>query len=345
VPGTTESDAGADGLLFFMTRRQATWIPIQGEHVAVRTPNHQVLNAIWHGRGRGTALPPVYGEQPLHIEGLLLGSELFQLTPTWGRRHATESPNPYYCILNPRHRQSFGSRYCVIRNPYLENAYPGFSVRVPALPVYDDEIEPTQVALDATLYVSVGLRTGEVAAVEPVDAEPSRWGRRLFTYRHAVCRVTRAGAADMEKPLVRLPAEVLDSLGIESGGRVVIEGAVATPEGNEIRRLGLRALQSRTETPAYTYDGPDFFDEAGGLDIPLITLDRVRRESLGLNPGSPVYVRPALGTALADELTSVSLLLLAGTVGALAADELALSLALIAAYVTFVAWRTLRRFR
>lgn len=336
--------AGGDSVVVLMlTRRQARWLGASGAIERVEMPTGQRLDALLVGTDGEAELPPEYRQQLLDIPGLAIAPPLFQLGS--GYKREAKLDNPYSCVLSPKHLELLGHGYCLIRNPYLEEAYPGLNTQIAALPEYDSVIPPERVLLDATLYVSVGLRSGELCLIEPLGKDPNRATRRVFRYRHAICRVGRTSAADMEKPLARLPQEVLEGMGVDGGADVVIESVAREGDVAELRKLKLRALPTRVEIPPLTQDAPDYFDETGSLDIPTIHLDLIRRRKLGVVQGSAVYVRPALSSVLLEELSSVLLLLAAGIVGGVATDTLWLSAALAVVYVVFVIWKTLRSFR
>lgn len=329
----------------FLTRRQRHWLEHSGCVAKVTAPTEQVLEATVLGTGESmTEVPPEYRQQLLDIPDVVIAPPLFQLGS--GYRRSTELANPYLCVLNPVHRGRFGSEYCMLRNHHLEAAYPGLLAAIAALLDYDAAVPEQRVLLDATLSLSIGMRFGEVCTIEPLTGAPGRAARRAFRYRHSICRVGRTGPADMEKPLVRVPEAVLDSIGIEAGAQIVVEGVTTLTSGRPgIRRIKLRALPTRETLLPFTPDTPDYFDETGSLDLPIVQLDAIRRRTLGLVQGSPVYVRPALPSILASEVSSVLLLLAAAIVGTVSTETLWLSAVLVTVYVAFVLWTTLRKFR
>lgn len=344
VPHTFAAPKEGSALtLLMLTQRQAKWLGASGMIGRVEVPSGQRLDALVVAGAGNNELPPEYRQQLLEIPGLVITPPLFQLGSGYQREAGLD--NPYSCVLHPSHESNLGRGYCLIRNPYLEDAYSGLNSQITALPEYDSVVPIERVLLDATLYVSVGLRSGELCLVEPLGKEPNRMGRRVFRYRHAICRVGRTSSADMEKPLARLSQEVLEGIGVNGGQEVVIEAVAREKDTAEIRSLKLRALPKRVEIPPFTQDAPDFFEETGSLDLPTIHLDSIRRRKLGIVQGSAVYVRPSLVSVLLEELSSVLLLLAAGIVGGVATDALWLSGVLAVIYVVFVLWRTLRSFR
>jgi hypothetical protein len=328
-----------------LTKRQRIWLGQRGINVRVAAPTGQTLEATLLGvDGDLESVSLEYRQQLLDIPDLDLVPPLYQLGSGYPRRAAFD--NPYSCVLNPASRDRLGMGYCLISNPSLEQAYPGLVATIAALPEYDEVVPTERVLLDATLALSIGIRFGELCTIAQLSSAPSRTSRRVFRYRHSICRVGRTGTSDMEKPLARLPQEVFDGIGIEGGAQVVIEGVTSQRSGApEITRIKLRGLPIREPLLPFTPDAPDYFDETGSLDLPIVQLDLIRRRALGLVQGSAVYVRPGLPSIVAAELTSVLLLLAAAIVGSISASSLWLSVVLVVVYLVFVLWMTVRKFR
>ena len=344
--------------VFFLSQSQLVRLRARGGCRELELPNAQIVQVIWTGDGSESNGPLPYGEQLLRLDGTTLGpagDETVVLQATASSVFAGDVPsqNAFYAVVHGSHRELLGSGFCIVANPFLEEELAGIALRFAVEVFYSDRIAPERVALDDTVLLAVGARPGE-----PCELTRARRGRidhflsrRIFGYRHAVCRVTTATTTDQEKPLVRLPLDVFDVIGVCSDSNVVIEGvagAASTRPG--IRRKRFRALEIRADGLATVPlrlrgGGPNFLDLVGSIDLPPVAMDKVRRDAIGVTADSPVYVRPALGSLLARELSSVTLLLGAGVIGSLSASEVTLTIILVIAYLLVVAIATLRRLR
>jgi hypothetical protein len=149
---------------------------------------------------------------------------------------------------------------------------------------------------------------------------------------------------DQEKPIVRLPIEAFDVLGIPPGSRVVIEGLAETSHST-LRRVTARALEERDGRLPLISGVPDMLDIAGSVDLPIAALDFAMRQELGISRGSAVYVRPSIVSVITEEFSSVSLVLMAATLGSLVTDKLIISAVLALIYIVLAMLYVLRRLR
>jgi hypothetical protein len=224
--------------------------------------------------------------------------------------------------------------------------YPGIEARFAVLVLYSDKVSPSDVVLSEAVRVCIGLRAGEPVELYPLSApRKPRFRRTIFRFRHSVCRVIPASTLDMDNPVARVTPAVLDLLGLPSGSRVVIE-ALGRRSGQEnLRSAALRALEEREGRMPLNINMPDVLDIMGSVDHPMIALDRTSREILGVTTGAAVYVRPAVLSVVADEFTSVSLVLLTIVIGAAASDAPVVAGAAALFYAVLAIGILLRRLR
>jgi hypothetical protein len=239
------------------------------------------------------------------------------------------SPNAYFCVVNPCHQPALGRGFAIVINPYLEQDYRGIAARFPVLIRFSDKVPLDRVSIDETVAVAIGLRAGEPLLVQR-GPRRHQSSRRILSFRHAVCRAVPAATLDMEKPVVRLSNAVFDVLGVSSGSRIVIEGLGEVAQ-RRLSRVVVRGLEERSERLALG-GTPDILDIVGSVDLPAIAMDLATRERLGVSRGTAVYVRPALGSILADEFTSLSFVLLAATVGSIVSNHVIITVVLITIY-------------
>jgi hypothetical protein len=256
------------------------------------------------------------------------------------------APRRYTCVVNPIHKAWLEKAVAVLVNPLLESDFPGTRARFAVHVVFRDSVEPGSVVLPEAVRVAIGLRAGET-----VDLYPYAGGRRprarrgVLQFRHSLCRVIPAATADMHNTVVRLPITVFDVLGLPPGSRVVVESLGGEKGEDGIRRVTRRALEEREGRLPLVIGMPDVLDLVGSVDIPIIAMDRSSREILGITTGAAVYVRPAVMSVVADEFASVSFVILAAIIGALAGDAPELAFGLIGAYVVLTSVLLFRRLR
>lgn len=276
---------------------------------------------------------------------LLKGEFSLQILPSQPYVDRFGSPHSHYCVLHPSRSKEFASGAVTVRNPALERAFPGFKARLPMLLSFDDRVSRDRVVLDETTAVAVGIRRGEEVAVRGLRiVRPDLW-RRVLGLRHCLCRVVYASTVDMEKPIARVPEEVLDVLGLSSGSKIVVESVSDETGEPELKRTTLRILIERDGRKSLDSSRPDFYDVTGSVDLPIIALDFIARAQLGITPGAAVYVRPAVTGAIASEYLTLSLVLLAGTVTSIFSQYLLAAILLLLVYLVLAGTVLFQRLR
>lgn len=331
-----------------------------GRAQEVELPNCQFVESLWvSAESSPPSAPPArYCDQTLRIPGFTFGVDdegdlVLQATPTSPLAKELPSQHAFYALVNPHHEATLGRGFCVVSNPLLEAEFPGAALHFPVAVHYLSSVPIERVALDDTVLLAVGARPGEPCSLRSVRRGrlDHLLARRLFAYRHAVCRVTTSTTTDQEKPLVRLPVDVCDVLGITSDSKVVVESvAPAGSDAVSIRRARFRALEMRSEVSVgapvrLRGTGPNFLGLVGSIDLPQVAMDKVRRETVGASIDGPVYVRPAVGSLLAAEISAVTLLLGAGLIGTLATENTELAAVLVAGFLVLVVIQAIRRLR
>jgi hypothetical protein len=112
-----------------------------------------------------------------------------------------------------------------------------------------------------------------------------------------------------------------------------------------MQQVVLRGFEQRSDPVPLRYGGPDYFAEVGSIDLPPIAIDLIRRNKLGVSPGSAVYVRASFASLLFEEMSAVFLLLAAIFIGTLAQANIPLTVIICIAYVSLVLALAIRRFR
>lgn len=241
-------------------------------------------------------------------------------------------------VLSKEYRGAFGRKVGVLSNPDLESAYPKLDTRVRVAITFSTELENWAAAVDEAALIAAGLRTGEPCHVRPEPVHAHGHPRWTLRYRHVVARVAPAMTLDQERPLCRMPVEVLNLLGVRDGDPVKVN-SLGARDGDHGKQAGLRALEFRPpDEPFRPLRGgaPDYFDETGNVDLPSISIDAASQAELSVRRGSTVYVRPPLMILLSRELNAVLLLVLAALIGTLA-DELLVAAAVLAGIVLLAA--------
>ncbi|MFB9445495.1 hypothetical protein Dvina_19295 [Dactylosporangium vinaceum] len=255
-------------------------------------------------------------------------------TPYFDRIRTRHS---YYCVLNPMHRTRVTTDYVSLRNLFLQQDYPNVHAAIPLRTLFDSRVPAERIVLDSTTLFAIGLPQGEPVGLANCDGTANRIRNILFGSRHTIARVGRTAVIDIEKPVIRLPEEMLDLLGVASGNQVIVEAVSVQSGRSKVARASLRALPWRDRSPlliARSQTGvPDNQQLVGDEDFPQISLDLATRERLGIVPGSAVYVRPAVSSLLAREFSSVSFILIAAVFSAAALQSAALAIVSASIYV------------
>ncbi|WP_141787292.1 hypothetical protein [Oryzihumus leptocrescens] len=272
------------------------------------------------------------------------GTEYFQTIDSSSFNDVLDNPHSYFVILNSLAAKIHNTGWVKVSNRMgvdgaEQDPITSFAVRT----AFADRIGPREVALDETVSVAIGMREGELVHIESIDPKVGTLRRRAFSFRHTIVRVVGATTMDMEKPVVRLPAGVLDILGVASGSRVIVEAL--SRENDQIRRVSARVLEEREQRQPRLGGVFDVLDMTGSVDLPAIAMDLSMRNRLGIHRGDPVYVRPEFATVFFEEFATVSFALLAAAVGAYAASAQLLAGVLVAVYVGLSGIGMWRKFR
>lgn len=316
-------------------------------------PNSQRVNCTSPARG------PVWLEREATLEFQTVryeaadtalvpdGEALFQASPSGTYARRLSNSHSFRCLLATSHRRNFASNQAVIRNPALELAYPGIILLLPVLVGFADSVEETSVVVDETVATGIGLRPGEVIEVTPLPRSTAPLAQRALSFRHSLCRVHGSNTTDMEKPLARLPQEVFDIIGVDPGARVVIEAFSRTDGGvASVRRMVVRALVWRGQDWPVPKPGvPDILMETGSQDLPPVTLDLACQRELGVSRGSPVYVRPAIASLIAEEASIAITAVVIAALGAAVLGNMVIASAFLAIFLGLLAFQLWRRLR
>jgi hypothetical protein len=339
--------------VILLTREQLKSLAVAPRSERCRLNNNQVLRTVdvsredavdrkWTVELQQLKFLPAAADHALIADELLL-----QAMPSAPFADKLTSQYSYYCVLNPVHRQRYGYGFLLVRNEQLERDYLGFKARLAIQSAFDDRVRPDAVGLDWTTSLAIGLRPGELVGVSPLPVAHADFRRRVFRFRHCLCRAVGATVLDMEQPIARLPSSVFDVLGLQGGNKVVLEGSSVIEEKERLSKITLRALEDREGHERWTIATavPSFTDIVGLPDLPFVAIDLEARMRLGITPGSPLYVRPAFSSVIVAEFTSISLVLLAAIFSAAALQSLGLALILIAVYLTVTTLILVQRFR
>jgi hypothetical protein len=263
--------------------------------------------------------------QPADYESDLLdhltlesGELRLQAAPSQPFDELIRSSYSYCCVLSTAHKKTFKGRYAVLRNPLSGRGGTIARARVAVSCLFDAAVPEDRIVLDETVQLALGMQFGHFVVVSASTNRRPHLRGRVFGDKNCLMRVTHSNTIDQEKELTRVPEPVADILSLSQGDRVVIEAATAW---RSVRRLKLRALPERSGLRAansLSLREMEFADATGFDDLPKVSLDVSSRERLGVAPGSPVYVRPAVTSALAKESGTASLVFLAAIFSAAA---------------------------
>jgi hypothetical protein len=154
----------------------------------------------------------------------------------------------------------------------------------------------------------------------------------------------------MEKPVIRTTEAVFDILGISPGSRIVVE-AVKIEDGKpRLTSIELRALLDR-DHPSCNNVIPNgrglmsIPDRVGQNDLPMVAIDLNARNRLGITAGSAVYIRPAISSAFAGEITGITAVTLTAMLSAAALQNITIALFIAAFYTALLLVVLLNRFK
>ena len=346
-----------------LSRDQLQALRVRGEIEAIELPNGQTARALVEDRTTATtAWPPPLCVQPLVLAEMVLGQPegnrtmALQAVPSSRYAASVPSNNAFYAVVNRRHRWLFESGLVAVSNPWLEEDHPDLAAHFGVPVHYSSDVAVEEVALDDVVLLAIGARLGEPCQLERLPRAGPReaLNRRVFSFRHSVCRVTSAATVDQEQPVLRLPQAVFDIIGVAPGQKVVVESLQRGRDGERRRaRMRVRALLMHPverDEEAHDVDvrlrtSIRYLEVVGSIDLPSCAMDKVRREAVGASLGSAVYIRPSLTAVASTELSALTLLLAAGVVGSLSAENVPLSIVFGALAVVFVVIRGLARLR
>jgi hypothetical protein len=224
-----------------------------------------------------------------------------------------------------RREHKFGSAVLVVYEKGIAN-----TTRMLALIcklIIDDELQDSEVRLDQTIRNAIGIpfqydeqsTIVEIRSIRGVRRF-NNWAAQLLRRRSVVLRVHKIDIPDMEKNFGRCELAIFDVLGIEPGGRVVIEGwdrslSVPTVRRVTINLLALdkgfleqRLLLEANDLSARFPSGPMLLGV--DPDIRGLYLDSHERAILGVDALDPVRVRCDVRDLVAREFTEFGLLFL-----------------------------------
>ena len=350
-PRSPKQKHADQGTVFLLTREQLLGVR-SGRHSVTRIiSSGQVLRTVNAAgadpahRDNTVEMLPLVFEGWEATKGLRAGELGLQAAASAPFAELLRSPYSHQCVLNPAHSDALGEGFVLVRNHILEQRHPGLDLRFPVLTRFDARVHPDRVVLDATTSRAVGLRAGEFVGISRLPASDARVRRRIFSFRHCVCRVQSATTTDMEKPIGRVSESVLDILGIPSGSQAIIEGVADGEQGPVMTRLSTRVLVDRGDDTSRKTGVPTLTTHTGAPDLPSVFLDLNARQALGVSLGSAVYVRPSLGSALTGRFTEVGAVLLLSFVSATMLNDVVVA---VIAGVLFTLLSTLiilKRFR
>jgi hypothetical protein len=346
-----ENSAAANWNVALLTRaqfRKLDW-PLSPKHLAL--DNGRIVDCVVEISDEETAKQTLE-QQGSRYDGFspMVGRREIVLvtTPSTPYAKLLRNAHSYFCILHDCHRARFGDDYLTIRNLLLEEDYPDLHATFAVRPIFSHLVEEDRVVLDSTTHAAIGLPQGEPVGLIPTSGKAPQLRNKVFGNRHCVARVGRTAMIDIEKPVTRIPDEIIDLLDIRPNERISVE-AVSVRNDYTITRITLRVLQWRERSPlliARTNAGvPSFQELVGDEDFPTISLDLATRLRLGISPGTAVYLRPSVSSELARQFTSVSLALLATIVAAALLRSLELALAMAVLYIVLSIFVIARRMR
>lgn len=275
------------------------------------------------------------------------GVTLFQAHPSGRYARRLSDSHSFRVLLSPHHKERFASGFATVRNPLLERSYPLSAVGLPVIVDFETSVRWDAIVIDETIATGVCLRPGEIVEALPISAHPPRLTRGALSFRHSLCRVHGSNTTDMEKPLVRLPLEVFDIIGVNPGARVALEVYGQSRDGPwGFRKLIVRALPWRgDEWPRAKAGVPDVLRETGSQDLPPVSMDLACQQELGTTRGAAIYVRPALGSLAIEEASNGATAVVVGALGAAVLGNAVVSGVFVVVFFVLVGLQLWRRLR
>ena len=228
--------------------------------------------------------------------------------------------------MNPKHFANSKPKFVLLKNP--ENQ---FSIQ--AKVEYKD-IDETTIRMDHKFRCAIGVDLKDDVIVEPFH-EIKKTGiirkilMSIFGVQVNLVRVKYSLFNDMEINVCRLSNESLKSININSGDVVIVE----SPYG----RKKIRALElsdyNRADMKQREKKNPEIFkdcsflanpgkEDQNNVDLLPILLDRDVRNSLGIEPCSPVRISRSLKSEITKRLHLISVPIVMTLIGALISFEL-----------------------
>lgn len=251
----------------------------------------------------------------------------------------------HVCFLHPDMRAGRQRTYISLSHPDGDAALSDLNLSISAVPVYTASVPPGRIGIHETLLKSIGVRPGEPVSYERTRTLVPRLESRVFSFRQAIARAGYSHSVDVGYAVARIPDRLLDVLGIEPGQTVIVQGlrvrggTRARPARVQVRALPLR--EPDTDSPAFR----NLRAELGVQDVEIVGLDLLRRQDLAVEPGTPIIVRPALSSLLAQEVLPISLAFVTAIIGGVAQAQPIIVAAISVLFVAFVMLLLLRRFR
>lgn len=229
--------------------------------------------------------------------------------------------------LNPKHFRHNEPKFVLLQNPANK-----FSIQ--AKVEYNNNIDESIIRMDHKLRCAIGVDLKDDVIVQPFHEirKPSIIRKILmsiFRVQYNLVRVKYSLFNDMEINICRLSNESLKSINISSGDIVIVE----TPFG----RKKIRALElsdyNRKDMKQREMKNPEIFkdcsylsnpgkEDKNNVDLLPILLDRDVRNSLGIEPCSPVRISRSLKSEITKRLHLISVPIVMTLIGALISFEL-----------------------
>lgn len=246
----------------------------------------------------------------------------FTVNPTGKRLNAQGF---FVAQLNPRDLRDGNLREG--NDIVVTNNTEGFTFQIKARLQSYSEVKKGTIRIDQKIRMALGIDNGgEVTISAPpwiLDIQRPL-SEKFFGKQVNLLRVRKATFTDMEINVCRMTKDVMKSIGIEEGDKVIVEAAN--------KRIEIRALELSTRMIASRIEKENDKDSKyysvknkrrmalmkGNIlnyDLPWILLDLDAREALGIKAYHPVSVFRSNNYAVKKKLHTTTLPMIAGTVG------------------------------
>jgi hypothetical protein len=260
----------------------------------------------------------------------LPSSKIFEVHPTTSSNHPSRS-EPYVVAMSGQTIREIEAHDLVMISALIGIRRMTCLARV----VKDDKREAGVVGLDQTIRTALGLaRTGKVlgyVGVTPIRLTASQRIANKLSWvagrRYLLLRVAPPDPPDIEKTLCRIFEDDQRSMGVETGGRVLL--IAPHPDGPRIKERSVQALpltkdmgaERQTRTGQESRAGHDWDERYpdtpallaidGHNDLRPIWVDKDIRDYLNLRAGDVALVRRSVPNALLGQLLDFGVVLLA----------------------------------